>query len=806
MNIINIIVLILIILFCFSLLVIYLYKKKLLNWKKTAAILIGGSIITGGIILFSPPGDETDYKFPTSYGEDYTDWTDPENALTENDVYASAVGENQFEDYYNFNFNVPSGATIDGILVEIEAYADDEQSLNIELSWDGGDHYTESMFECGWNSGMEIYQEYGSSTNLWGHDWIDTEFSNSNFRLRAVTMIKGYDINIDFMKAKIFYSTTSFPEVYINFVGNLSDSGGPYWNPTNGTGEETVLSGVWSDGYYTNNSYQHEKWIYINATVNDSSDIEHVWINWLNGTTWVNWTYTMQNIASTDYWIWNSTGYITNICSGYKYSFDVVANNTGALSTTLSWTKKGYDNNTVRRYVSLNNTPVNLSYSNPFYIYNWSNISATDVNKYDSLLHDQGTDGTTHDTGMLRIAIPDNDMEYIWCTAIINSWFDENICYESGNITNVYYHLWGTSYVDDDNNSNATLDVCFNHTREYWDGSYMDTGNQWTTSYDDAVSYMQYNITGIPPEFTFNHNYSLSCHLLDVDDWSFTDNNIYEMIPLLAEPTGPMVFPSYICNRSVMSWVEFNVPDNVTLQSLDTDYDNLNDYIEHYVSFTNSYIADTDNDGINDYWEYHAASDPNNYLECFNVTFYNDTIRNYGIDYFVWLGENMTLDTISGYIDGFDETEEYVAVWNNDIWLDDRGCWNRWIGSGDGYDGIVHTFDVIKTNLNDSIGNQTISMPGNPYINYTNTKAIILVNTSINKGYNFSCYNRMSNTTLSTINTTDIGLSSGDMVAVWNRSWFGWDVWISGFGITDKTVSQWDIVETKVSGTKTWNT
>jgi hypothetical protein len=69
-----------------------------------------------------------------------------------------------------------------------------------------------------------------------------------------------------------------------------------------------------------------------------------------------------------------------------------------------------------------------------------------------------------------------------------------------------------------------------------------------------------------------------------------------------------------------------------------------------------------------------------------------------------------------------------------------------------------------------------------------------------------SAYNRVAATTLQAINTTGIGLVSGDMVSRWNRTTFTWDNWISYFGPKNYAVSQWDVIQTKVSGTKTWTT
>jgi hypothetical protein len=72
-----------------------------------------------------------------------------------------------------------------------------------------------------------------------------------------------------------------------------------------------------------------------------------------------------------------------------------------------------------------------------------------------------------------------------------------------------------------------------------------------------------------------------------------------------------------VSNRSMLSYVIFNVPDNHTLNCTigDTDNDGLTDWKELYLTFTSPFIEDTDNDGVSDYLEIQSGSDPNNYLD-----------------------------------------------------------------------------------------------------------------------------------------------------------------------------------------------
>jgi hypothetical protein len=75
----------------------------------------------------------------------------------------------------------------------------------------------------------------------------------------------------------------------------------------------------------------------------------------------------------------------------------------------------------------------------------------------------------------------------------------------------------------------------------------------------------------------------------------------------------------------------FNVPDNATLQGLDTDADGLTDYEELYSVYTSPFLTDTDKDGVSDYGESLSGSDPNNYTDTLMPSFVYGDVNNDGI-------------------------------------------------------------------------------------------------------------------------------------------------------------------------------
>ena len=149
---------------------------------------------------------ETAWKSPTATGDDYTDWLTPENAHTSNDSYARENSSNQIQDWYNFNFDIPNGATIDNIEVNIEAKASVNIGAEVALSWNGGVSYTNEKT----NSYLsEANKTFGGLLDPWeGHTWTSNDFENNNFRIRIQRGIQasGNFLDVDWIAIKIYYT------------------------------------------------------------------------------------------------------------------------------------------------------------------------------------------------------------------------------------------------------------------------------------------------------------------------------------------------------------------------------------------------------------------------------------------------------------------------------------------------------------------------------------------------------------------------------------------------------------------------
>lgn len=465
---------------------------------------------------------------------------------------------------------------------------------------------------------------------------------------------------------------TQPPSIIINFAGNLSDKGGPYWRPPS---ESIALSGSFLNGYYTNNSKQIENWIYINCTVNDKYGVSNVSLHFYNRTfdTWYNSTKLVNTQG--DFWEINTLDNIS-VSMSHIYSFDIWANNSFDLNSTIQWNKTCMNNTLYRRFVKLNNTYENITYV-PFYLYkiNESYNDPIDDNKKDRLYHDQGTDGTAYDIGYLHKELPNESINNVFCSSYTAFWFDNTTCVKPFTIDNIYYHIWWSM-----NASNECI-IGWNKTREELTN---DFTNFYSTNKSNNNSQIWYNNTETNcGGYTFSYNYYLDTNVLNVSNRDFTDNNVYELHIKLYELLG---YPSVINNRSIISFVLFNIPDNATLKGLDNDSDGLTDYEELFVTFTSPFLKDTDNDTISDYWENQSGSNPNNYSEAYNIT--NITINfagnssDFGGPYWEPPGESTQLPAyFSGYYTNDSRQQEdwmnIIVTVNNSEGIDE--VWLHWL-------------------------------------------------------------------------------------------------------------------------------
>lgn len=144
-------------------------------------------------------------------------WGSPNNAQASDNVYATctidAVANSHYLKATNFGFSVPIGATINGILVEVQkkkagtALITDNM-VNIVKS--NGSFGTTNKADTitAWPT-SEAYASYGSSSDLWGETWTSADINNANFGVGIsanFTISMSTNASIDYIRTTVYYT------------------------------------------------------------------------------------------------------------------------------------------------------------------------------------------------------------------------------------------------------------------------------------------------------------------------------------------------------------------------------------------------------------------------------------------------------------------------------------------------------------------------------------------------------------------------------------------------------------------------
>lgn len=154
-------------------------------------------VVHGPADIPAPTLEKTGWLNPTN-DEPVTDAgngdgfeTDSDKAY-ENDGVSAANANNDGEPgdahlYYDYDIGLPDDADIKGIKVRLDWFLDStdgDNSIDVELSWDGGTNWTDAK-----SDDEETTTEHsvilGSDSDTWGRDWEVDELSNDNFRVKV---------------------------------------------------------------------------------------------------------------------------------------------------------------------------------------------------------------------------------------------------------------------------------------------------------------------------------------------------------------------------------------------------------------------------------------------------------------------------------------------------------------------------------------------------------------------------------------------------------------------------------------------
>lgn len=156
------------------------------------------------------------------------DWTSTSNALANDSARTTATGNDtqttKSLELTNFGFNIPSGATIDGIVIHVDVLMSSASSFVTVYVQPIRGGVTEGNIEniLVESSGSPQNLEFGSSADLWNLTWNTTQINSSTTGVSLFAVFdtpKSATVQIDYVTITVHYtggegggsSTVSWP-------------------------------------------------------------------------------------------------------------------------------------------------------------------------------------------------------------------------------------------------------------------------------------------------------------------------------------------------------------------------------------------------------------------------------------------------------------------------------------------------------------------------------------------------------------------------------------------------------------------
>ncbi len=136
--------------------------------------------------------------------------SDPTNAFADDASSATNVGgHGDRHRFYDYGISLKSSCDIIGIEVRLDWWLSalgGGNSMDVELSWDGGNSWTAAKTDAV-ESTSERSAILGGSSDTWGRTWVVSELSDTNFRARATTNGSGgLTYFLDWAPVKVYYA------------------------------------------------------------------------------------------------------------------------------------------------------------------------------------------------------------------------------------------------------------------------------------------------------------------------------------------------------------------------------------------------------------------------------------------------------------------------------------------------------------------------------------------------------------------------------------------------------------------------
>lgn len=150
-----------------------------------------------------------------------TAWTGFGNTASSDNSYATITlaggASSQYLKGISFGFSIPGGATINGIVVEVEKtdsgeeYVRDQEVKLYKNNTLVGTNKADTV--SSWPA-TDTYKTYGGSTDLWGTTWTDTDINAAGFGIGFKVInnsvkFSALQAKVDHIRITIYYTTGS---------------------------------------------------------------------------------------------------------------------------------------------------------------------------------------------------------------------------------------------------------------------------------------------------------------------------------------------------------------------------------------------------------------------------------------------------------------------------------------------------------------------------------------------------------------------------------------------------------------------
>lgn len=181
------------------------------------------------VLIISPTvalADDTGASLPTTVMDDSSvgtiNWGATSDALTCNSIFAGVAVASAVNTHYlkltNFGFSIPTGATIDGIIVNITRGSQTPTRLSKDneikiIKADGSIGSVNKAVATNWPPDPSV-AIYGGISDLWGETWTSTDINNAAFGIAISAHLNGSapfsfsDASVDCATITVYYTTS----------------------------------------------------------------------------------------------------------------------------------------------------------------------------------------------------------------------------------------------------------------------------------------------------------------------------------------------------------------------------------------------------------------------------------------------------------------------------------------------------------------------------------------------------------------------------------------------------------------------